>query len=345
MLERPGLAEEKIVACLRDDYAVAATGVTFLPLGNDSGAWTYQVSAEGGNIYFLKVKAGRIDAPGVLIPRHLKDQGLEQVVAPLPARSQALWQPVDGFGLSLYPFVEGRSGMQAGLSDEQWTAYGAFLKNLHSTRLPADLGRHVPAETFVPRWATVVRSLSTRVHAGRYADGCERQLAAIWKERSGAIAQSVSRAEALGRVLQSKPPGFVLCHADIHTANILIDKEGRLFVVDWDGLLFAPRERDLMFVIGARQAPLFFVGYANTQIDRVAVAYYRYEWVVQEIGDYGERVFLNKNTARETRDHAVQAFRQLFQPGDVVEAAYESQTALPPHLKSGAGGRDDDAGR
>jgi hypothetical protein len=36
----------------------------------------------------------------------------------------------------------------------------------------------------------------------------------------------------------------------------------------------------------------WFIGYGAAAIDPLALAYYRYEWVVQEIGDNGKRVFL-----------------------------------------------------
>ncbi|WP_394355812.1 phosphotransferase family protein [Candidatus Trichorickettsia mobilis] len=45
-----------------------------------------------------------------------------------------------------------------------------------------------------------------------------------------------------------KPLEYILCHTDIHGWNLLIDKDGALYVVDWDTLIFAPIERDLMFI-------------------------------------------------------------------------------------------------
>jgi spectinomycin phosphotransferase len=84
--------------------------------------------------YFLKVKSDPLDELSVLLPRYLKEQGMEQVVAPLPTTADELWDKVDGFTLILYPFIEGRSGWEAGLSDSQWVAFGAVLKKLHSMR-------------------------------------------------------------------------------------------------------------------------------------------------------------------------------------------------------------------
>jgi spectinomycin phosphotransferase len=133
-------------------------------------------------------------------------------------------------------------------------------------------------------------------------------------------------------MLKERQLGFVLCHADIHTANILIDGDN-LFIVDWDQPILAPKERDLMFVVGngvmrSREEELFFEGYGEMAVDCLALAYYRYEWVVQEIGDFGERVFLLPDVSDITREDSVKGFRQLFRPGDVVDAACQLEGGL-----------------
>jgi spectinomycin phosphotransferase len=87
-----------------------------------------------------------------------------------------------------------------------------------------------------------------------------------------------------------------------------------------------------MFVVGDAQEDQFFQGYGRTEINTLALAYYGYEWVVQEIGDYAERVFFMPELGAATRADAVQEFKALFQPGNVVEAAYNSERQLPPVL-------------
>ena len=185
----------------------------------------------------------------------------------------------------------------------------------------------------------MVRAIDDGIACGQFSSAIEQELAAFWMARRAEIHHVLARADELGRRLQNRLSTFTLCHADIHTANLLIDSQGRLFVVDWDETLLAPKERDLMFIVGgavggelinARQEALFFadVGYGATEIDPFALAYYRYEWVVQEMGDYGERVFLANDVGDETKCDAVLGFQQLFQPGDVVEVAYASEKNL-----------------
>ena len=338
MIEKPILQDEKIVACLGENYGIAVSRIEFLQLGNDSSAWVYRVIARDGKDYFLKVRRGGVDVPGVLIPRFLFEQGIEQVVAAIPTKTQQVWQPLEEFVLLLYPFIKGQMGMEIELRDSQWIEYGRFLKQLHTTRLPEHLLEQLPKESFVPKWSGVVDGLCEKVMKDNtFWHPSENELAAFWKKKEVEIRSIVKRADELGKRLQEKDLEFILCHADIHNANLLLTRERKMHVVDWDGAILAPKERDLMFIVEttiggfaveSKEEKLFFQGYGRTQVDPLALAYYRYEWVVQDIGDYGERVFLLKDVGDETKADAVQGFKEMFQPGNVVESAYQSEAGL-----------------
>jgi len=337
MLEKPHLPDDKFIAALHTDYGIAVTSLDFLPIGNDSSAWVYRVGTVDGQIYFLKVKSGAVYPPSVIVPRYLLEQGMSQVVAPLPTQIQTMWASVDDFALLLYPFIAGDNGMAVGLSDQQWIDYGAVLRQLHATNLSPALLAQLPQETFIPnpKWCGIVKALLAATPKGQ--DVLEEELAAFWRTKQAEISKIVARTEALGRLLQQQRMPFVLCHADIHTANLILDPAGQLFVVDWDQPILAPKERDLMFVVGAALGGfvvdgaaerLFFQGYGQVEINWLALAYYRYEWVVQDMGDYAERVFLMENIGEETKRAAVQKLMAMFAPGDVVDVAYQAEAKL-----------------
>jgi spectinomycin phosphotransferase len=336
MLEKPRIKDEKIIACLRNSYGLTVTGLEFLPLGYDSYAGVYRVQANG-QTYFLKVKGDAVEELSVRLPRYLKEQGIEQVVAPLPTITQELWGKVDHFTLILYPFIEGKSGWGAGLADSQWIEFGTVLKKLHATRLPPDLLSRMPQETFVPhpKWMAVVRQLQAAVGNEVYDNPWEQQLAAFWMDHYHEIGAIVDRAEQLGRMLQDQSADCVLCHADIHTANLLLDAQGKLFVVDWDQPVLAPKERDLMFVaVGGfvteeRAETLFFRGYGQTEIDPLTMAYYRYTRVVEDLGGFAERVFA-MDASDATKQDSVEWFMAQFEPGSVLEAAYKLMDQVGP---------------
>lgn len=335
MKEQPPIQEAKILACLQEQYGLTVTGLEFLPLGYDSHAGVYKVEANEG-AFFLKVKSLHVDEITVLLPGYLQEQGLERVIAPLPAKNQEFWCKIESFTLILYPFIEGRSGWGLALSDEQWASYGAALKKLHSVCLSHDLRKRIHKETFIPnkKWADIVKKLHAEVPETSYDDPYQKQLAAFWLEKYDEIGKIVRRAEQIGRVLQRKTLDFVLTHGDIHTGNLLVEKDGQLFLVDWDEAALAPKERDLMFVVAGgfvndiESERLFFRGYGETTIDPLVLAYYRYARVVEDLGAFAEDVFY-RDTSDATKEDSIYWFRVQFSPGGLIEAAHALDDVLP----------------
>ena len=86
MLERPKLADEPIIEQLRSSYDLSVHSLQFLPIGNDARAWSFRVEAASGE-YFLKLRVGPVNRASLLVPRFLKNRGIENVVAPIPDKS------------------------------------------------------------------------------------------------------------------------------------------------------------------------------------------------------------------------------------------------------------------
>ncbi len=329
MREPPAnLPDETLRACLRARYGLIVDELTFLPIGHDSSAWVYRARTVGDGAYFLKVRTQVTNEPGLLVPRYLRDHGVERVVAPLLTGEGALWTTAGAYALILYPFVAGTTATERGMSERQWIDYGAILGQIHATTPASDLARMMRRETFTPVGARTIEDVGQRVRARSYDHPAAHELAAFWRSRQGDIRTLLQRADDLGRHLARKEPPFVLCHADIHTNNVMLDADGQVWIVDWDETVLAPRERDLMFVIGGlvgpRQEELFFQGYGETSVDPLALAYYRYARAVEDIGDYGEQVFLRPDLGPGARRAAVEGFMSLFTPGSIVSLAFAS---------------------
>ena len=330
MLEPPDISDDAIIASVGVSYGFAVAALTFLPIGDDSATWVYRLRAANGGVYFLKLRRGVANASSFVVPRYLHDHGATHVIAALPTATRALWVEIAGFALALYPFIDGTTGTHARMTERHWATYGATLRQVHATVLPPEIARHMRRETFTPDWGGVVTRLDAHIAAGAFADPPERELAAFWRDRRGEICTLVDRAETLGRQIEAGSPPLVLCHGDIHTWNVLIDTADRLWIVDWDETVLAPRERDLMFVVGGigpglvgpRQEEWFFAGYGATAVDPLALAYYRYAWALGDIGSYAERVCFMPELGVETKRAAVQGVMSCFRPGGIVALAY-----------------------
>lgn len=334
MREPPdNLTEDALRACLRDRHGLSVADLTFLPLGYDSSAWVYRAQATDGATYFLKVRVSIENEAGLVVPRYLRDHGLAHVVAPLPATDGALWTDAGDYVLILYPFVEGSAAWGREMTSQQWRDYGALMRQVHDIPVAPDLARVLRRDRFVPDGAMAVRRVDAHISTRDFDDPAEQRLARFWQERRGVIRMLLERAEDLGRRLAATAPPLVLCHADIHTANVLLDTDGRVWFVDWDETLLAPRERDLMFVVGGisstlvspREEAYFFEGYGSIKVDPLALAYYRYCWAVGDIGAFGEQVFFRPDLGPDTRREGAEMLMGLFEPGEIVDIALGSE--------------------
>ncbi len=322
----------KIAVCLEAHYGLRVASAAFLPVGYNPNAAAYRVVSREGEAYFLKVRFGQVDWSRLVVPRALIDLGVRNVLAPLPSRSSALWCPLDGYpgyGVVLYPFVRGESAMVAGLSDDQWREFGTTLRAVHDSGFNKRLRGRLPVETFSLPSAALVRRLLELVDATRFEGPAATRFAAFWRENAWRIRRILARTEALGVSLRRRPREFVLCHADIHAANLLVGEDGRIWLIDWDGPLVAPRERDLLFVVGSRIArpveprekALFFEGYGPVEIDPDALVYYRYERIVEDLGEFGKSVLLNPALGEQAREEEAELAMNFFAPGGDIDRA------------------------
>ncbi len=333
MPEDPELDETRIAACLLANYGLEAAAITFLPLGYDAAAAVYRVVSADGAVWFCKVRFGALREPVLQVPRALLDIGIRNVLAPVPTRSSALWCALDDAAVVLHPFIDGDNAMEHGLTNAQWREFGATLRAIHDSGLAERFRDALPRETFSLPSAAAARQMLAEAANGHGESVAAARLAAFLRERSGQIDSIIARAEGLGVRLRAKPFVYVLCHADIHAANILVNDGGQIHLIDWDNPLIAPRERDLLFVVGSRIArdvlpreeALFFTGYGPVTIDTDALIYYRYERMIEDIGEFAKSVFLGDDLSEATRAEEAALLIGYFAPGGYL-ASVETVT-------------------
>ena len=335
MREPPSnLAVEILRGALQEHYALAASAITFLPIGHDASAWVYRVQTTDDHPYFLKVRLSVTNVASLLVPRFLHDRGVKQVIAPLPSADGRLSAESGGYALILYPFVAGMTGMEHRMSAQQWRDYGATLRQIHDVAVTQKLAQQMRRESFAPEWAAMVRRLDAHIAAETFDEPAPQRLATFWREHRGEIQTVLEQAELLGQRLRQNPPPLVLCHADIHTGNVIVGTDEQVWFVDWDEAILAPIERDLMFAVGGISEKLvspteeahFLTGYGAAPIDPIALAYYRYTWAVGDIGSYGEQVFFRPDFGPVTLKAGVDGLTSLFEPGEIVSLALMSKT-------------------
>ena len=329
----PKLADTTLQSTLEAHYGLPHTTLTFLPIGNDAASFVYRVDTDDRQSYFLKVRASDwFRAPSIVLPRFLFEQGVPHIITPLPTLERELWVHEGDFYISLYPFIDARTATATGLSRQQWHALGATLNQIHTYQLPDHLRQIMPQETFVPSRRQVLTNLQATLANSQPSEPLQRELAAFWWAREDELRALIERADTLGSQLRQSRLPRVVCHADLHTWNVLVDTERQMWIVDWDETILAPKERDLMFSIGGiarglvkpAETSSFLQGYGDATIDQRALAYYRYAWTLQEMAAYAEEVFFLLELGEQVRSDALRSFIDVFEPGNIAALAREA---------------------
>ena len=324
MRDRPNVRDERLISALGNAYAISVAALEFLPIGNDAAAAVFRVHCEQ-RAYFFKLRKGRPNLASLTIPHHLRKNGIDSVVAPVLTTSGELFAELGEYSLILYPWIDGESNWGKTLSLWQWRAWGVIMRAIHCTSFSEDLKTLLPQEQFGGRWMSRLENVEREVARTCQPHDIAAQMANLWCLKTAEIEQARERYFSLGSRLEAQAYEHVICHADIHPANIIVDEAGAIHIVDWDEVVLAPKERDLMFFLVDGHpndaVSAFMDGYGDSEVDRIGLAYYRYDWVLQEFCDYGERVFLSSDLSERELQFSMDEYNKLFSAGDVVELA------------------------
>ena len=324
-------------------YALPLQSITFFPEGEDS--YGYIVVSETGEKYFAKastsVPNSRLRVASVLRHRY----NILGVVAPLETQKGVLSVPWQGFRVSLFPFIEGKSRwdlwkVEKDFTDTELSQTGALLAVIHGC--PDTIISH---DFTVAKYDLPLRSeLHTVLEAPAKEIPSQNQYqkrlldALTWHQ--SAVLETLDRYDSLGRSAETLQTPFVITHGDPTPGNLILDTENRLHLIDWDGVCLGPPEKDLVSFTGER-FEVVLERYLTERQSEVSLhadifGFYIYEWTLNEIRDYGTKIlFKNKDAKQNEYDwKSLQDYlppnRELMEDGIVAVQSTLGRCGLLP---------------
>lgn len=333
MFDKPNIQEALLIKILNENYRLNIQSISFLPWGADRNTAVYRACSEDNAEYFVKLRKDDFNEMSLLVPKFLQDHKVQHILAPLNTYDKKLWVQVSEFYLSVYPFIAGDNAYETGLTDKHWMEFGEVLKGIHKAKLPQDILSRIPKEDFSDIWINRIKKFLIEIDHKNYEDPISKQFADLLKKKLTIINTLIQGAEIYGKELKNKNAPFVLCHADIHAWNMQIQKDGNFYIIDWDTILLAPKERDLMFVASGlfkkertpeQEEALFYKTYGDiNNTDQHALIYYRCERILRDLVEYCEEIFLS-SSSKESRELAFHQISSQFEAGSVVNLALRS---------------------
>jgi spectinomycin phosphotransferase len=279
---------------VRADFGVALVQLDSVHGGVDEHARVWRGRDVAGRDYAVKLTAGGTDA-GLALPQYLVERGVPGVAAPIRTRSGALWGDHDARRLTLAPWLGEHRAIEVGLSLDQWQAFGTLLARLHATPPPDSVTLAVQGHEHAAV-SGVIEQVWARIADPGAFDDISAQVCTCWRAAEPGISLLVREADRLAPILRDRRAPTVICHADPHVGNVIVDASGDVWLIDWDDAVTAPRELDLMFVVDGgilasnpvtdAEADAFFAGYGPVTLDLERLRYYQCVRALVDVGDF-----------------------------------------------------------
>jgi spectinomycin phosphotransferase len=278
-----GVGDTLMRRWLLEDFGLDVVKLSPVAHGADIAAQVWKLSTVT-NTYAVKWSGAGTNT-GHQVAAFLADSGLPGIPEMIRTTEGGLWTfHGKKKRLTVTPWIDGPRAAETGLTDEQWSEYGVLLRRVHDAEPPPRLRDALPKHSHIDaRTPALAEEVRTRLETPE--GQVEEELAAVWKQYEYVIAD----------LLSNRPPApdgpRVVCHGDPHLGNVLVNDDG-LHLIDWDDVIYAPREQDLMFMLGGMgdvgpttpaQLNAFLAGYGPHIVDEEAIHYYRHVRAFEDV--------------------------------------------------------------
>ena len=306
-----------------EDFGIELMSLEPIDAGIDRAALNFRGRADGGSTYAVKWSSGGSVA-GLAVPGALAAREVAEVAAPVRTLDGQVYTEREGRRLSLVPWVGERQGIDGGLDEEQWRAFGRVLAATHAMPLTPSLAAVLPRARHDADVAAA-RDADAVLRGGAPLDETAAEAQQIWLEHAAQVEALVARAESLGPTVTPS----TICHTDPHLGNVLA-APGRMWLIDWDDAAWSTPEQDLMFVLGGtcgdehigdRERAWFFDGYGEASIDPLRLAYWRCSRALVDVAGLADEAFRAGEFEDGWRTTAVRLLKANFADGGFVALA------------------------
>ena len=309
-----------LMAALEREYGLEVVELTFIPEGEVGQH--YLVTCADQRSFFLTVlsesrlarlAASRLDFYLVLTSELYERELFRQLAPPIRTQADSLRMDFNGQPVILCPYIQGKNLMESPASPADFLERQAkLIAQLHESttylqlQIPYVEKFSIPFEETLLFGLNRLEQVAPRDRAGRLA------LRVLLLPNREVILSLLARLHELAELAVGLHPEFVLCHTDANLANWVLDEQGELFLVDWEGARLAPAEHDL-FIFTGDGFPEFLRYYRRVRpqarLSAELFGFYFYQRKLEDLTDWIVRI-LDENTMDEQDQHDLEGVMQ-----------------------------------
>lgn len=315
MLTEPNIDKDLIKKKIKDNYDLDVTSLTHVPAGEAS--WCYKVQTEK-ETYFLKIYVSleSHEARFNLTYNLFNNCSIKNITHPLKNKYGELVFDIANHYAALFNYIDGKNASEKELNDKEKFALGKLLGEIHkSSNLVPSFNLKEDFE--YKNINRLLKNIKSSIALSKTETGHKKQTANLLLEHRDKILDRIKDLKTLGEELRNENLDFVICHGEPHIWNTMLNKEGEIFLIDWDDSLLAPKEKDLNMI---KDDPKKLEGYKSAtgdiDINPKIIKYYNLEWNISEIDAWSDQI-LNTNFNEKQSQHDLEFLEEVLRELDV----------------------------
>lgn len=287
---------ETLIKTLQQKYLIKTNTIS-----KQKGGWAslaYKIEDENEHFYFLKVYEKSRKSTSYLtehidlylpIVDWLDNQTLlkGKIIRLIKTQSDDFRCEDENYIYVLFDYIKGETVGEKNLTKEQITQLAEIVSQLHHLKkTPFDLSQisetfHLPFISTLSEWIE------------KNFDHLKVDIKEVLKPNISTIKSQINEWNNLSKVLKEQHLKFCLCHTDIHHWNIITNKQ-HLYLLDWEGIKFAPPEADIFSIYQQPYFNSFMKKYCELnpdyQINDTVLRYYQISRKLQDIFEFIEQL-------------------------------------------------------
>jgi spectinomycin phosphotransferase len=320
---------EKISEIIQTEYGISVSGINQLNIGFDQNTTVFKLFSNESKAFFLKIRSGNFTKTSLTVPVFISDNiNSSNIINIVKTIDGKLYVKRTSLYFMIFSFINGQSGWDISLTKDQFVDFGKFMYRIHSMKFPKEYTKIIPKERYDSKYREHIKKYLNKIDDDIYNNPIIINFLNIFQDKKDVILQILNYLEESVKEIKTKKQKMCLCHGDIHAGNVLI-AQNNFYIVDWDTIVIAPREKDLMFIGGGignkwnkpEEIEYFYYGYGKeTDIDKNLIKYYRCERIIQDIYEFYNQI-VNIETEEEERKLCLKIFKEQFDANNVIDIA------------------------
>jgi len=314
MKTEPSFDKKVLEQKIKEEYNFVVKNFKFIPEGEFASS--YVILTESNEKYFLKLyfpsqlkeqKIKKLNFSIKIAYQLYNKHGINQIPHPLKTLKGAFKSQFQDAQMVLWNFIEGKVvSEKKSKTDIIAEKLAELLARIHNSTSNLDLEQEHRLKFELVFKDDLLASLREIATGTTSTDKTFLRLQGLITPLMNDILQALTYLEELSDKLRKESPSsYVVCHTDPIRHNILIDKQGEIYLVDWDDAMFAPIEQDVWFYLNEKNSSSFKQKYKEISkikgINEDMVIYLFYERTLADLTDWVYRILFEETNSIQVK--------------------------------------------